>query len=247
MTLMNRLLITFTLIGLLAMGFFAFGENGPLNSSQAKDTESLFKKTKIEVNNTPVSAPEDSLYTINKKDSELILRLFKEGIASALAHDHVVRAGDFSGWVVFKKDRPELFKMEVEVPSASLIADQEKDREKYNLSGLKEDDRKEINETMKGSKQMHVEKYPMIKFRSSKLEKTGTNSYTITGNFTLHGTTKKIKVPATITTDNNVVNISGEFRFLQSDYGIEPYSTGWGTIKNQDEVVLLFDLNATEN
>lgn len=247
MTHINHLLIVFVLIGLLAVGFFAFGENVPLNSLQTKDTESLFKKTEAAVTKMPVSAPEDSLYSINKKDSELIVRLFKEGIASAFAHNHVVRAGDFSGWVVFKKDCPELFKMEVEVPSASLIADHQKEREKYNLRDLNEDDRKEINESMKGSEQMHVKKYPIIRFRSSNLEKTGTDSYTITGDFTLHGTTKKIKVPADITIDKNVINISGEFRFLQSDYGIEPYSAGWGTIKNKDEVVLLFDLYATEN
>lgn len=247
MTLINRISIALISYGLLAVGFFAFGENSSLYSSLIKTDESLFEKAELEMNKIPVTAPEDSIYTISKKNSKLFVRLFKDGIASAFAHDHVVRAGDFSGWVVFKKDRLDLFEMLTEVRSASLVADSGKDREKYNLSSLKEDDRKEINETMKGSEQMHVEKYLMIRFHSSKLEKTGTNNYTLTGDFTLHGTTKKITVPVTITTEKNTVNISGEFRFLQSDYGIEPYSAGWGTIRNKDEVLLLFDLCATEN
>lgn len=247
MTQMNHVLIVFVLIGLLAVGLFAFSENDPLNSSQAEANERLFEKAKVETNKIPASALEDSVYTISKKKSELFVRLYKDGIASAFAHDHVVRASDLSGSVVFKKDRPEHFQMVIDVPSTALVADSDKDREKYNLRSLDEDDRKEINETMKGSKQMHVEKYPMIRFQSSSLEKNGTYSYTITGDFTLHGITKKIKVPADITIDKNVVNISGEFRFLQSDYGIEPYSAGWGTIKNKDEVVLLFDLYASEN
>ncbi len=246
MTLLNRIIITLISIGLLAVGFFAFGENGILNSSQTKITETSLEKVKG-LNKNPTSALEDSTFTISQKNSELIVRLYKDGIASAFAHDHVVRAGDVSGKVVFKKERPELFEMLIKVPSESLVADSEKDREKYNLSSLQEDDRKEINETMKGSEQMHVEKYPMIRFSSNKLEKKGTDNYTLTGDFTLHGITNKIALPVTITTEKNAVNISGEFRFLQSDYGIEPYSTGWGAVKNKDEVLLLFDLYATKN
>jgi len=245
MTLNNRYLIILIFFGLLAVGFFGFGKNGFLINTQGKTAETVFDKTE-EMNKIPSSAQKDPIYAIDKNNSHLIVRLFKAGIASAFAHDHVVRAGDFSGMVVFKKNHPELFKMEVEVPSSSLIADSQKDREKYNLGNLGDDDRKKINETMKSSSQMHVEKYPKINFSSSKLKKTDTNSYTLTGDFTLHGTTKEIAVPVTITTKKNVLNIKGEFRFLQSDYGIKPYSAGWGAIRNKDEVLLLFDLRATK-
>ncbi len=246
MTFINRLLIAFITSGLLAVGYFTFGENGILNNYQAQAVESSFEKAE-DVNKIPASALEDPVYTIDKNNSHLMVRLFKAGIASTFAHDHVVRAGDFSGWIEFNKDQPDLFKMNVEVPTSSLIADNRKDREKYNLGSLEDDDRKEINETMKSSKQMHVEKYPKISFSGSGLQKTGKDKYTITGDFTLHGTTKEIAVPVTINLEENVLKMKGEFRFLQSDYGIEPYSAGWGAVRNKDEVLLLFNFYAKEN
>lgn len=246
MVLINRLLIAFIFIGLLAVAFFAFGENGPLHEHRLDTEETLFQIAEEEVYKIPASALENNVYTIDAKKSELAVRLFKAGIASAFAHDHIVRAEDFSGWVAFEEDRPDLFKLAAEVPVDSLVADSREDREKYKLSELDDDDRKEINETMKGSTQLHGEKYPRIRFRSSRLQKTDTNSYTINGKFTLHGTTKTVTVPATITTTKDGLHIKGEFRFLQSDYGIEPYSAGLGTIRNKDEVLLLFDLYATE-
>lgn len=245
MTLINRLLIALLFIGLLITGFFAFGENGFLNNSREKAAETSAEKAE-DVNKTPASTKKDPVYIIDKKNSHLAVRLFKAGIASAFAHDHVVRADDFSGWVVFKKEHPDLFKMEVEVLSSSLIADSQKDREKYKLSNLDDDDRSEVNETMKSSSQLHVEKYPKIKFNSSKLKNTDKNNYTLTGDFTLHGTTKEIAVPVTITFEKNVLTITGEFRFLQSEYGIEPFRAGWGSVRNKDEVLLLLDLRATE-
>jgi polyisoprenoid-binding protein YceI len=245
MTLINRLLIALFFISLLVTGFFAFGENGFLNNSREKAAKTSTENAD-DLNNVPESTKKDPVYIIDKNNSHLAVRLFKAGIASAFAHDHVVRANDFSGWVVFKKDHPDGFKMEVEVPSASLIADSQKDREKYKLGNLDEDDRNEVNETMKSSSQLHVEKYPKILFSSSKLENTDKNNYTLTGDFTLHGTTKEIAVPVTITFEKNALNIKGEFRFLQSDYGIEPFRAGWGTIRNKDEVLLLLDLRATE-
>ncbi len=246
MTFINRLLIAFITSGLLAVGYFTFGENGILNNFQAQAIESSFEKTE-DVNKIPASALEDPVYTIDKNYSHLMARLYKAGIASAFAHDHVVSAGDFSGQVVFNKDQPDLFKIKVEVSSSSLVADSPKDRQKYNLGSLEDDDRKEINETMKSSKQMDVEKYPKISFSGSGLHKTGKDKYTITGDFTLHGTTKEITVPVTINLEENILKIKGEFRFLQSEYGIEPYSAGWGAVRNKDEVLLLFDFYAKEN
>lgn len=40
-----------------------------------------------------------------------------------------------------------------------------------------------------------VEKYPTITFKSSKVEAKGSDSYEVTGDFTMHGVTKTIRVP----------------------------------------------------
>ncbi|HYG63529.1 MAG TPA: YceI family protein [Thermoanaerobaculia bacterium] len=42
-----------------------------------------------------------------------------------------------------------------------------------------------------------VEKYPEITFRSTKIKKTGKDTYDVTGNFTMRGVTKQITLPVT--------------------------------------------------
>ena len=41
----------------------------------------------------------------------------------------------------------------------------------------------------------HVEQYPQITFTSDKIEKTGDNTYDVTGTFTMHGVSKTITLP----------------------------------------------------
>jgi polyisoprenoid-binding protein YceI len=42
-----------------------------------------------------------------------------------------------------------------------------------------------------------VETYPEITFKSSKISKTGDNTYDVTGTFTMHGVSKEITLPVT--------------------------------------------------
>lgn len=43
----------------------------------------------------------------------------------------------------------------------------------------------------------HAEKYPEITFKSTKIKKTGKDTYDVTGNFTMRGVTKQITLPVT--------------------------------------------------
>lgn len=51
----------------------------------------------------PAAAAE---YRIDTEASELVVRLFRGGIASAFAHDHVIETTSFSGSVAWDPERP---------------------------------------------------------------------------------------------------------------------------------------------
>jgi len=60
-----------------------------------------------------------------------------------------------------------------------------------------------------------VRRFPTAKFESTKIEPAS-----ITGKLTLHGVTKEITIPATITVNDAGVRIASEFTINRLDYGI---------------------------
>lgn len=61
-------------------------------------------------------------------------------------------------------------------------------------------------------------------FDASKLSSTA-QTYTISGDLTLHGVTKKVSSSAKISKSGNTITISGNFNVKPSDFGIEVPST----------------------
>lgn len=91
------------------------------------------------------------------------------------------RFDEFSGTIVV--DREDLTKSTVEftIDATSIDTDNE-DRDGH----LKTEDF------------LHVEKFPTIMFKSSKIEKAGEGKFSVTGDFTLHGVTKSITLPVDV-------------------------------------------------
>jgi len=69
-----------------------------------------------------------------------------------------------------------------------------------------------------------VAKFPKASFVSTKIEPgssdLGAQSYTITGNFDLHGVKKSISFPATIQITPDNVSVTAEFAINRKDFGI---------------------------
>jgi polyisoprenoid-binding protein YceI len=67
-----------------------------------------------------------------------------------------------------------------------------------------------------------VKKFPDAKFVSKeiKAEKKDDNTHVITGDLTLHGTTKSLTFPAKVTTTDDAVTVESTFKFDRTDFGI---------------------------
>ena len=87
--------------------------------------------------------------------------------------------------------------------------------------------------------------YPDITFRSVAVEPRGSGDLLVTGDFTLHGTTRRIHVPVSVQLSGDTLHATGVFDVNQSDFGITPVSLFLGAVRNQDRVRILFDLLAT--
>lgn len=68
---------------------------------------------------------------------------------------------------------------------------------------------------------LDVARYPQITFNSKKVIKTGSNSFDLVGDFTLHGVTKELKIPVQIVrVGENRARFKGGISFKRSDFGI---------------------------
>ena len=162
---------------------------------------------------------------IDIERSTLTVFVYKSGLFSAFADDHVIRAPLASGLI--SADPP--FSVAVRVRSASL---------KVLDPGLAIGKRSEVQARMLGPEVLDSEKYPDIEFASMAVESAGADRWTVTGRLTIHGVTQLTKFA--------VARQGGRYRgtavLKQRDFGIEPISIVGGTVKVKDELRVEFDI-----
>ena len=86
-----------------------------------------------------------------------------------------------------------------------------------------------------------VEKFPTTTFAVTSIESTG-STYNVTGNLDLHGVTKSITFPATVSQEGDLVKINAEFDINRFDFNIQFPGKTDDLIR--PEVVLNFSLEA---
>lgn len=189
----------------------------------------------------PAAATE---YRVDHDRSELVVRVFKAGVGSAFAHDHVVRAQRYSAKLSVDRELVAV-SAEIVVDARALEVDTPELRAAYGLDrDVSAEDRRRIRETMLGPGQLDVARHPEIRFRTSEVDRHGEDGLRVAGDLTLHGRTQRVTFPVEVADRDGELRVRGSFRFRQSDFGIEPYSALLGAVRNQDEVELAFELVA---
>jgi len=158
--------------------------------------------------------------------SVITIHAQKSGLFSGFAHNHVISAPIARGSVNSQRMAAELV---VVVKDMKVI-----DRE------ASEKDRAEIQTTMLGPKVLDAERYPEIRFISSKIEASGAQRFRVTGTLQLHGTSRELSFEMTGGPDH----YQGKSKLKQTDFGIQPVSVAGGTVKVKDELELEFDVSA---
>jgi len=162
---------------------------------------------------------------IDTARSSLKIRVFKSGLFSAFAHNHVIEAPLEQGTVESSGS-----------PSVALRVDARKLRVlDPDLSANK---RAEVQKTMDGPEVLDSHHFPKIAFQSTAVEQAVAGRWTVRGNLTLHGQTRPVAV--------NVSLQGGHYRgsvaLRQREFGITPVSIAGGTVKVKDEVKVELDI-----
>ncbi len=161
------------------------------------------------------------------RQSAITIKVFKSGLFSGFAHDHVILAP-----IARAEIDPQRLSAEITVITKEMkVTDPE----------VSDKDRAEIQSTMLGPKVLDTERFPEIHFKSTRIEQTSPQHYRVTGTLELHGTKQEIALDVVDSGDH----YHGTTRLKQSDFGIKPISLFGGSVKVKDQLELEFDVYAS--
>ena len=162
---------------------------------------------------------------INTEESKLTVFVYKSGLFSAFADNHLID-GSIAGGTI-SDDAP--LSVAIEVRAGDL---------KVRDPDLSASKRAEVQMRMLGPEVLDTQKFPTIAFASSRVEAGGPDRWTVTGNLTIHGRTRPVTFP--------VSRANGRYRgsmtLKQRDFGITPISIAGGAVKVKDEITIEFDV-----
>lgn len=162
-------------------------------------------------------------YLITAQNSKI------EFTGSQVAGHHDGSFQKFNGEVDYT-GQPETSRVNVTIDTSSLNADDPK-----------------LTEHLKTADFFDVAKYPTATFVSTAIKPGGDKgaSHTVTGNLTMHGVTKSVTFPATITATADAVNVDASFSINRKDFNITYAGPSNNLIR--DDVVLTLKIHATKS
>jgi len=170
----------------------------------------------------PVSAQQRPIDT---QRSTMTVRVFKSGLFSAFADNHVIKAPVSDGIVE-----------ESSTPRVALAVDVSQMR--VWDPGLSQTQRGDVQARMLGPQVLDASRFTHIRFDSTAVEQTGTDRWVVHGNLALHGKTR----PITVVVSRERGHYKGETTLLQTDFGITPISIAAGTVRVKDQLAIEFDI-----
>jgi len=164
-------------------------------------------------------------YRIGPPNGRLVLRTFREGVASKVGHDLVIEVTRWQGMVALPADGS--------MPRVAVEADMGSLEIREGVGGVKplsDKDRDEIKKT--ADELLRTAEHPRAIFQSTSVAVNG-GTATIDGSFTLAGASQPLRLMVQANGDQ-MVTASGEVQ--QTRWGIKPYKGFMGALKVRDNV-----------
>ena len=185
----------------------------------------------------PLAAASAERLQAGPADGHVVVNVYKAGLFSGFAHDHHFAV---SRWAV-SADAPgdDLRRASLDVVlSSGSLHDTQK--------ALSEGDRRKVDAQAAGPDGVDAAHFPVIEFRSERIEVSapapgGAGARgTIHGTLTLRGRSLPLDVPFEVDRSSRPWKVRGSVRVKQSTLGIKPYSGFGGTVKVKDELEIEF-------
>jgi polyisoprenoid-binding protein YceI len=182
--------------GIVLVGMMAGCDNDPAKGASKAATSAAQPVKELPAKD---SAKAPAKFTFNQAESKI------EYVGAKVTGKHDGGFGTFEGTIDLVDGDPTKSRVTVEITMASITSDSEQ------LTGH-----------LKSKDFFEVETYPKAKFTSTAIVAGGDKgaSHTVTGNLELHGVTRSITFPATITVQGDAVTVKADFAINRKDFGI---------------------------
>jgi polyisoprenoid-binding protein YceI len=182
-------------------------------------------------------APQTVNYTLDASRSKFMAHANRSGLLWFKGKSHHLAASDFSGQVGLTQQSITPASLRLVVKAASL----------HETGAEFTDQQKQIIDKELKDIVLHPDQYPEIVFQSTsvtaKPAKTGGGyDVRLTGDLTLHGTTRRVEIPATVTLNGDELHAVGTFSIDRDDYKVKATSAFHGFVRVDDDVKFEFDI-----
>jgi len=175
-------------------------------------------------------------FVLDASQSKFIAHAHKGGLLWFKGHDHYLVARKFSGEVQMTPEQ---------ISPASLHLVVQADSLEETGSAFTDQQKQIINKEVKEIVLLPAQ-YPEIVFQSSPVtaKKTSAGQYQleILGDLTLHGVTKKIKIPTKLVLNGDDLRATGEFSIDRDDYKVHATSAAHGTVRVKNNITFEFEI-----
>ena len=188
------------------------------------------------INEEPLMA--EVRYRLDANKSRFMVRAFAGGVLWFKGHDHFIAVRDFDGEVRLTPQAISPASLVMTIRSNSLVETRDVFTEQQ-----KQIINQELREIV-----LESDKYPTITFKSTnvtgKLLRNGSFEGKIEGELTMHGVTRRIKIPATVSLTGSDLRAQGEFTVDRSDFNVKATSAFHGTVRVRNKLKFTFDIVA---
>jgi polyisoprenoid-binding protein YceI len=171
--------------------------------------------------------------------SRVVIEVGKGGaLAFVAGHSHRIEA-PVRGNLALDSEHPERSVASFEVRASELMV---------MGDGEPPQDVPKVQQTMVSERVLDVNRYPAVAFHSRAIEvrhRSGEElTLMVSGDLTLHGTTRPITVPVQAAIASDTVSARGTFTVKQTDYGMTPVTVAGGMVAVKDDVKIHFTIVA---
>ncbi len=175
-----------------------------------------------------------AVYAIDPGASLVAVTVRRGGLMARLGHDHVVASHTLTGYAA-----PGMGRADVSFRLDQLTVDEPQLLRDAGIATSPSPEAVEGTRRNMLGPVLDAERYPVVTLHAD-LPADGRLRIAVT----LHGTTRRLDLPAAVRVDAAQVTASGTAHLKQTDFGITPFSVGAGLLAVQDELEVRFDIVA---
>jgi hypothetical protein len=231
--------------GLLCAGLAACA--GAPQPSETRGSEGTASATQTDLAATyaPLRAAGGRVFALNPARSEVRIYAFRAGRAARFGHNHVLSAPDFQGFFHMAPDGTAASRFDLAFRLDQLTFDDPQHRAALGpafASAISAEDTASTRNNMLGDNNFQAARFPWVRIHSVQISGDAPK-YAARIAVELHGQTREMLVPLTVSGLPEKLLVEGALVLLQSDFGVKPLSVLGGLLSVQDAVIVEFKLS----